>query len=184
MGFSTTKGHFIGFKVTVVLNEKTMAPVSILIHSGAPNDSKIFDEVLQDPHKKRIIKRKDLILFDRGYYGYKNYQIGINKYNIIPIIFPRESYMEEKLKGQMSYPMEVFSKNKKAKDLKKDIDNIASILYQELRTWKYLKPIRGIIEDFFKVAKNAFGLGEFHSYTVESMSRKIYSYLLLTTLIV
>lgn len=27
-GFSTTKGHFIGFKVTVVLNEKTMAPVS------------------------------------------------------------------------------------------------------------------------------------------------------------
>ena len=80
--------------------------------------------------------------------------------------------------------MEVFSKNKKAKDLKKDIDNIASILYQELRNWKYLKPIRGIIEDFFKVAKNAFRLGEFHSYTVESMSRKFYSYLLLTTLIV
>ena len=41
-GFSTTKGHFIGFKVTVVLNEKTRAPVSILIHSGAPNDSKNF----------------------------------------------------------------------------------------------------------------------------------------------
>ena len=51
MGFSTTKGHFIGFKVTVVLNEKTMAPVSILIHSGAPNDSKFFDEVLQDLQK-------------------------------------------------------------------------------------------------------------------------------------
>ena len=41
-----------------------------------------------------------------------------------------------------------------------------------------------IIEDFFKVAKDAFGLGEFHSYTVESMSRKIYLCLLLTTLIV
>ena len=65
--FSTTKGHYIGFKVTVVLNEKTMAPVSILIHSGAPNDSKIFDEVLQDLHRRRIIKRKDIILFDRGY---------------------------------------------------------------------------------------------------------------------
>ena len=44
-----------------------MAPVSILIHSGAPNDSKIFDEVLQDLQKRRIIKRKDIILFDRGY---------------------------------------------------------------------------------------------------------------------
>ena len=178
-GFSTTKGHFIGFKVTVVLNEKTMAPVSILIHSGAPNDSKIFDEVLQDLQKRRIIKRKDIILFDRGYYGYKNYQIGINKYKIVPIIFPKESYKEEKLKGQMSYPMEVFSKNKKSKALKKDIGSIASILYQELRKWKELKPIRGIIEDFFKVAKDAFGLGEFHSYTVESMSRKIYLCLLL-----
>ena len=183
-GFSTTKGHFIGFKVTVVLNEKTMAPVSILIHPGAPNDSKIFDEVLQDLQKRHIIKRKDIILFDRGYYGYKNYQIGINKYKIVPIIFPKESYKEEKLKGQMSYPMEVFSKNKNNKDLKKDIDSIASILYQELRNWKELKTIRGIIEDFFKVAKDAFGLGEFHSYTVESMSRKIYLCLLLTTLIV
>lgn len=37
-----------------------MTPVSILIHSGAPNDSKIFDEVLQDLQKRRIIKRKDI----------------------------------------------------------------------------------------------------------------------------
>ena len=54
----------------------------------------------------------------------------------------------------------------------------------KLRNWKELKSIRGIIEDFFKVAKDALGLGEFHSYTVESMSRKIYLCLLLTTLIV
>ena len=149
-GFSTTKGTFIGFKVTVVLNEKTMAPVSILIHSGALNDSKIFDEVLQDLQKRRIIKRKDLILFDRGYYGYKNYQIGINKYKIVPTIFPKESFKEEKLKEQMPYPMEVFSETKRAKELKKDIDSIALILYEKLRNWKELKPIRGIIEDFFQ----------------------------------
>ena len=183
-GFSTTKGHFIGFKVTVVLNEKTMVPVSILIYSGAPNDAKIFDEVLQNLQKRRIIKRKDIILFDRGYYGYKNYQIGVNKYKIVPIIFPKESYREEKLKGQISYPIEVFSRNKKAKELKKDIDSIASILFNKLQNWKDLKPVRRIIEDFFKVAKDAFGLGEFHSYTVESMSRKIYLCLLLTALIV
>ena len=133
---------------------------------------------------RRIIKRKDIILFDRGYYGYKNYQIGVNKYKIVPIIFPKESYREEKLKGQMSYPIEVFSRNKKAKELKKDIDSIASILFNKLQNWKDLKPVRGIIEDFFKVAKDAFGLGEFHSYTVESMSRKIYLCLLLTALIV
>ena len=96
-----------------------MAIVSILIHSGAPNDSKIFDEILQDLHIRRIIKRKGIILFDRGYYAYKNYQIGINKYKIVPIIIPRTSFKEEKLKGQMSYSMEVFSKNKKSQELKR-----------------------------------------------------------------
>ena len=84
----------------------------------------------------------------------------------------------------MSYPIEVFSKNKKSKELKKDINTISSILYYKLRNWKDLKPVRGIIEDFFKVAKDAFGLGEFHSYTIESMSRKIYLCLLLTALII
>ena len=53
---------------------------------------------------------------DLSDYGYKNYQIGVNKYKIVPIIFPKESYREEKLKGQMSYPIEVFSRNKKAKE--------------------------------------------------------------------
>ena len=103
--------------------------------------------------KRRIIKRKDIILFNRGYYGYKNYQIGINKYKIIPTIFPKQSYSEEKLKGQMSYPMEVFSRNKKAKNLKKDIDSIASILYKELQNWKDLKPIRGNNRRFFQSSK-------------------------------
>ncbi len=91
-----------------------MTPVSILIHSGAPNDSKIFDEVLQNLKKRRIIKRKDIILFYRGYYSYKNYQIGINKYKIVHVIFSRNSFKAEKLQGKISYPLEVFSKNKKS----------------------------------------------------------------------
>ncbi len=68
--------------------------------------------------------------------------------------------------------MEIYSKNKKDKKLKKDIESISSILYQKLRNWRDLKPIRGIIEDFIKVTKDRFGLGKFHSYTIESMSRK------------
>ena len=33
--YSTTKGSFIGFKVTVVINKATLTPVPVLIHSGA-----------------------------------------------------------------------------------------------------------------------------------------------------
>ena len=35
-GYSTTKKHFIGFKVTVVLERTTLTPVSIFIHPGVP----------------------------------------------------------------------------------------------------------------------------------------------------
>ena len=182
--YSTTKGSFIGFKLTVVINKATLSPVSVLIHSGAPNDAKIFDEVLKELCRRRIIKDKDIILFDRGYFAYKNYQIGINKYKIIPVIFPKSIFSIDKLKGQMSYPMEVYFNNKRSKELKEKINSMSTILFEKLKNWKDLKPIRGLIEDFFKVAKDAFGLGEFQSYTIESMSRKIYLCLLLTALII
>ena len=46
------------------------------------------------------------------------------------------------------------------------------------------KPTRGIIEDFFKAAKGAFGLGKFHSFTDKSMYKNIYLALLLTAIVV
>ena len=47
-GFSTTKCYYIGFKVTLGLEKDSLCPISIIIHSGAKNDSKIFDEVLEE----------------------------------------------------------------------------------------------------------------------------------------
>ena len=137
-GFSTTKGHFIGFKVTVVLNYKTLSPVSILIHSGAPNDSKLFDEILQELKRRRLIKYKDIIYFNKGYYSLNNYSIGVNKYKIVPVIFPKSSFSLDKLKNQMALPLEAYNKTKYANSLKKDIKSIASILYEKLENCKRL----------------------------------------------
>ena len=72
-GYSNSKGYFIGYKVTVVLEKTTRTPVSILIHPGAPNDSRIFDDVLKELKRRSLIKPKDLIYFDRGYFAYENY---------------------------------------------------------------------------------------------------------------
>ena len=44
-----------------------MNPVSILIHSGAPNDVKLFDEIMENLQKRRIIRKGDTIIFDKGY---------------------------------------------------------------------------------------------------------------------
>ena len=123
-GFSTTKGHFIGFKATIVLDRYNMVPVAILIDSGAPNDSRLFEEVLLELRRRRIIKEKDLILFDKGYYSIENYLIGINKFKIVPVIFPRQSYSRAKFLKISSYPLLAFKKNK---DLEREKSLINSL---------------------------------------------------------
>ena len=77
--YSSSKGFYIGFKATVIIDYDNMNPVSILIHSGAPNDAKLFDEIMENLQKRRIIRKGDIIIFDKGYYSYKNYQKGIIK---------------------------------------------------------------------------------------------------------
>ena len=68
-----------------------------------------------------------------------------------------------------------------------EVDIYDDKIYVEI-TWGDWKHDHGwcdyLIEDFFKSAKGAFGLGKFHSYTTKSMSKNIYLTLLLTALVV
>ena len=98
-------------------------PVSILIHSGAPNDAKLFDEIMENLQKRRIIQKGDTLIFDKGYYSYKNYQLGISKYKIIPFIFPKDNFKRNKLNDQLSYPLPSFIKIKKIKTEKRFFKN-------------------------------------------------------------
>ena len=66
-GYSTTKKHFIGFKVTVVLEKNTLTPVSIFIHPGAPSDARIFEQILKELKRRGLIKKGDILYFDKGY---------------------------------------------------------------------------------------------------------------------
>ena len=74
-----------------------MNPVCMLIHSVAPNDAKLFDEIMETLQKRWIIQKGDAILFDKGYYSYKNYQLGIGKYKSVPFIFPKNNFNKTKL---------------------------------------------------------------------------------------
>ncbi|AWX32822.1 hypothetical protein AW729_06800 [Methanosphaera sp. BMS] len=64
-GFSKTKLHYIGFKVTVVLDKDTLSPVSILIHSGAPHDTVIYKKVLKELKRRRLFTKRTLLYLDR-----------------------------------------------------------------------------------------------------------------------
>ena len=181
LGFSTTKKYYVGFKVTVVLDKDTLCPVSILIHDGSPNDSKIYEEILSELKRRRLLSKRNILYFDKGYYAMKNYQLGINQYKIVPVIFPKYENTAQKISDKLSYPLNIFF-TKKGNKIKKEIKTLKKILLNKIRNWKEFKPIRGLIEDFFKVAKDTFGLGKFHKYTQQSTSKNIYICLLLTTI--
>ena len=165
MGFSTTKGYYIGFKATVVLEKDSLCPISIIIHSGAKNDSKIFDEVLEELKRRHLLQKGQVILFDKGYYSMENYINAINMYNVVAVIFPKQYFTIEKLDARMSTTLDIFHDENTLEDEKSLFLELTTTLYEKLENWEELKPTRGLIEDFFKVCKDAFCLGEFHSYT-------------------
>ena len=121
---------------------------------------------------------------DLSDYSIENYQIGITKFKIHPIIFPKFNFNIDDITEKLSYPLEIYANNNETENLKEEINDLANQTVEILREWKDYKPIRGIIEDFFKVAKNTFDLDEFHSYTEKSMMKNILLGLLLTTIVV
>ena len=84
----------------------------------------------------------------------------------------------------MSQPLTIYKNKNEFGENKKLIEHLERLLLIKLENWKEYKPTRGIIEDFFKAAKGAFGLGKFHSYTDKSMYKNIYLCLLLTAIVV
>ena len=182
--YSSSKGFYIGFKATVIIDYDSMNPVSILIHSGAPNDAKLFDEIMENLQKRRIIRKGDIIIFDKGYYSYKNYQLGISKYKIVPFIFPKDNFNKTKLNDQLSYPLQVFKKTKKVLAQKQFYNNLKIELFKKLDDWKKFKPIRGKIEDFFKLLKQGLNMREIHKYTPKSMAKTVYLNVFLGALII
>ena len=182
--YSSSKGFYIGFKATVILDYDCMNPVSILIHSGAPNDAKLFDEIMENLQKRRIIEKGDIIIFDKGYYSYKNYQLGISKYKIVPFIFPKDNFNKTKLNDQLSYPLQVFKKTKKILAQKQFYNNLKIELFKKLENWEKFKPIRGKIEDFFKLLKQGLNMREIHKYTSKSVEKTLYLNVFLGAIII
>ena len=106
--------------------------------------------------RRGLIKKGDKIYFDRGYFSHNNYQIAINIYRIIPIIFPKSHYDINKIKESISLPLDSYKDMSTFEETKNEISDLVNQTVKILTDWKDLKPIRGIIEDFFKVAKEAF----------------------------
>lgn len=68
---------------------------------------------MENLQKRRKIQKEDILIFDKGYYSYKNYQLGISKHKIITFIFPKENFNKTKLNDQLSYHYKYLTKQRK-----------------------------------------------------------------------
>ena len=67
--------------------------------------------------------------------------------------------------------MQVFNDKKTEKPSKQLYNTLKNQLLKKISKWKKYKPIRGKIEDFFKLCKSGLNLKKLHKYTPESAKR-------------
>ncbi|MBE8540065.1 transposase [Geoglobus acetivorans] len=176
-GYSA-KGKFIGMKLTLVLEYPSLKPLLFLLHPANRHEARIFREVMEELRRRRIIRREDTVIMDKGFYAYRNHLVGINEYRIVPLIFPRSNFDIERLDGLLSYPLSIFD----SKNLKKEMKLFKSLkakLMNLLQRWESFKSVRSVIEDVFKLAKS-FSLRKLHRYTM----RSVYKFAALNVLLI
>lgn len=170
-GYSPHRGYFVGMKMTLALEYSTLKPLAFIINESNVSESKIYTQILDELKRRRILRLGEIVYFDRGYYSYNNYVKDVSKFKIVPAIFPKANCNFNKLSGMLSYPLHIFDSKKNVKKEMEIYRIIVAKLFSLLENWIGLKPIRSIIEDVFKLAKNKYSLSILHRYTRRSAKK-------------
>jgi hypothetical protein len=180
-GYSTSKGHYAGFQMTLAVEYETLRPLAILIHPGSPSDTKIYDEIMFELKRRRLLRKGQLILADRGFYSACNYLTGINKYKIVPLIFPKKKPTLEVLKDKITNPLDYFDYENKSGEIYK---KLRERLFELLPKWEDFRRTRWKIEKVFQFLKEDLGLSHIHAYTQRSVYKKAYLNVLLLGILI
>ena len=180
-GYSSSKGYYIGGKLTIAIDYDTCQPLTALFYPGAVHDSKIFDNALNELKRRRILQNKDTLIADKGFTSYKNYELGLTRYKIVPLIYPKENMDKNKILNRLSYSLDCFKDKIPKKQVYKNLYRRLKVL---LYHWKDYKSIRSKIEDFFKFMKNGVGYSKIPVYTYKAAAKNTFLSVLLAGLIV
>jgi hypothetical protein len=182
-GYSHVHGHYIGYKLTFAVNYPSLKPLAILLHRGLPHDSPLFNEILVELKRRRIMRPLDLVVCYKGYYSYQNYVNGVIDFKIVPVIFSKKNFSKVKLLNKMSYPLFIFGRSN-TRDRIRLFKRLVGKLTDGLAHQNLYQNIRSLIKDIFKLAKNAFSLMKFHKYTTRSVKKAVCLNVLLVGLVI
>ncbi len=168
--YSPSKGYYIGYKMTLVVEYPHLRPVFFFFHRGSPYDATIFCNLLEELRKRRIMRIGDIIITDKGYCSYKNYRTAFSNYKVVPLIFPKDNMNLNKILSQ-SFPLELFQGPESREKEKQFFIQLLEKFENLLKEWKDYRPLRGRIEDIFKLLKDGFFKEKIHRYTEKSCHR-------------
>ncbi|MBV1767648.1 MAG: transposase [Methanobacterium sp.] len=180
--FSTSKGHYAGFQMTIAVEHETLRPLAILIYPGSPNDAKIFDKMMHELKRRRLLKKGQLVIADKGFYNACNYLTRINKYKIVPLVFPRKKPTLKVLKDKIIQSVRLILTMKINPD--KHIRNYETDYSNYFLNGRIYAEQDGKIEKVFQFLKENLGLGHIHAYTKRSVYKKAYLNVLLLGILI
>ena len=170
-GHSTHRGYFIGMKLSLALEYPSLKPLAFVVNEANVSEYTVYPQILEELHRRRKIRAGDILYFDRGYYSYENYVIGIAKYKIVPVIFPRINCNFNKLFDMLRYPLNIFDSKRNTKEEKRLYNRLVAKFKSLIENWGGLRPIWSLIEDVFKLAKKACNMENLHRYTMRSVQK-------------
>ena len=170
-GHSTHRGYFIGMKLSLALEYPSLKPLAFVVNEANVSEYTVYPQILEELHRRRKIRAGDILYFDKGYYSYENYVIGIAKYKIVPVIFPKINCNFNKLFDMLRYPLNIFDSKRNTKKEKKLYKKLVAKFKSLIENWGGLRPIRSLIEDVFKLAKKACNMENLHRYTMRSVKK-------------
>jgi hypothetical protein len=181
--FSHCKGHYSGFKLTLAMEYETGRVLAILIHPGCPNDVKIFDEMMAELKKRRLLHFGQKIYCDRGFTSFNNIFIGINKYKVLPILFLKKNIPIETIKRKLNDPLSVFKKSGLDIKLHNKYKLLRKQIIELLSNWKDFRKLRWRIEKLYSFLKLELKLDKVHAYHAKPVEKNVYVNVLLSNLL-
>lgn len=169
-------GYYVGFKLILAINQENEL-LGFEIFKNSPNDAKLLLPFLEKLIRARIIKSEDIIVCDKGFTSKKNYQTIINRFNVVPIIYPRKNTNLDKIIKNLNPPLDLFFTKKYNKPIWK---RTVAAFKKLIHNWEDFKIIRSNIEDFFNIAKNVLGMNRNHQYTKVSIEKRVARIIFLT----
>ena len=170
-------GYFVGFKLILAIDLDDNL-IGFEIHENSPNDSKLLIPFVERLYNSRRVRDGDLILCDKGFTSKTNYQILINRFYLIPIIYPRKNTNLDQIIRDLNPPLDAFSHDKyKLRKWCRIANEFKSLIFQ----WGNFKHYRFEIEVFFNIAKNTLGLNKIHQYSLSSVEKKVVPIVFLAT---